>query len=541
MHAIKKIFVPHYVYKISLILILTGLLSSCINNKKTPQEKVTATNETNTPTTEKVIDPANSVYFKGTSNHTESLEYFHIMNFSYLYGTNQHNLHREIKNDTLQLVYNESNGAQLKEIMYFGKDNFLNFKIFVTPGDTLNFKITNGNMIFEGTHASDYNFFPQLNAKNYDWPHYKEDIKLYKKEAKEVYTKKITFLEEYLKNHKDVTEGFKKTVKEELYFEYYYNLIAPRSIKSTCLSAVRGAEIYFNDVNSVFSTLKDNAKNASGMENVFNTKDYFDNIQLSTFKKPDLITNDYYKRAIADYVRYYFVNHDYFEFNKENFFDEKEFIEKNFEGKVKNYLLAKLIADYYKKGFGRSKKAKTILKNTIEEFRKTTIDSSYLAEIKNIESKLDFFDLQLPNPVLEEKLLTRNGDTITIKEILNKEKGNKKVIDFWASWCFPCIKELKEGSNNSKKLTSSENVSFIYISTDTQKEAWDNMSKTMQPYFADKHQYLLLDREHSKLSTFFKVKFIPRTVVLSKNNSIVYDDAPRPSDSLMFNKLIVND
>lgn len=164
-------------------------------------------------------------------------------------------------------------------------------------------------------------------------------------------------------------------------------------------------------------------------------------------------------------------------------------------------------------------------------------DISVLPLFSN-EKPLNIPYAKLPEEVLADKVLTVTGDTLTIQQILDSASGNKKVIDLWASWCGPCLTELKEGSNICKKLTEQTNISFIYLSVDLNRQHWINANTRLQPLFAGHRQYLLIDPKNSMLNKFFHINYIPRIAILSENNKIMNADAPPPSSGNPFKKIL---
>jgi len=71
------------------------------------------------------------------------------------------------------------------------------------------------------------------------------------------------------------------------------------------------------------------------------------------------------------------------------------------------------------------------------------------------------------NPVPDFTFQTVEGKSTS----LSKYKGKTLVLDFWASWCGPCRKEIP----NMKKLYGEykqKGVEFLSVSIDAKKEAW---------------------------------------------------------------------
>lgn len=132
-------------------------------------------------------------------------------------------------------------------------------------------------------------------------------------------------------------------------------------------------------------------------------------------------------------------------------------------------------------------------------------DSSYLSEINKIKN---VYDITLPS--------LKGG-----KIELSKYKNKIIVLDFWASWCKPCIAAIPS-INKLREEFKNEPVEFIAISVDDNKTAWKNA--------VEKNKYngiQLLDSEEL-LATYYKVLWFPKYVILDKNGKVITDDAPGP-------------
>ena len=51
-------------------------------------------------------------------------------------------------------------------------------------------------------------------------------------------------------------------------------------------------------------------------------------------------------------------------------------------------------------------------------------------------------DKQFSEEALAQKLTDNNGKEINFKDILKKHEGKTVVIEFWASWCSDCVKNM---------------------------------------------------------------------------------------------------
>lgn len=109
------------------------------------------------------------------------------------------------------------------------------------------------------------------------------------------------------------------------------------------------------------------------------------------------------------------------------------------------------------------------------------------------------------------KLRDESGDIINFNDF----KGNVLVLNFWATWCPPCIAEMQSLENLYKAYN--EKVTFLFITS-------DDMSLVQK--FKDKKGYTfkvynLLEAIPKELET----RSIPRTFIVNKKGEIVVDES----------------
>ena len=97
------------------------------------------------------------------------------------------------------------------------------------------------------------------------------------------------------------------------------------------------------------------------------------------------------------------------------------------------------------------------------------------------------------------------------EKIISSSENKILLLNFWATWCAPCIKEIPELIELKKKFKN--NVEVYFLSVDS------NVKKTV-PKFLRKNKLesiLVFNDEKLKVSSKFGVKVMPTTVIINKN------------------------
>lgn len=108
-------------------------------------------------------------------------------------------------------------------------------------------------------------------------------------------------------------------------------------------------------------------------------------------------------------------------------------------------------------------------------------------------------------------------DTGGTRHRLADYKGKWVVVNFWATWCTPCIQEIPEIAEFSRERSGRDAV-VIGIALDV-----EDAEKTKQ--FAAKvgHAYPLVLGDEAAEKQFGKVKGLPTTVIFDPRGKRVYD------------------
>ena len=412
----------------------------------------------------------------------------------------------------------------------FSKDFSYRAEFIAKPNDTIIFEIKNKRLRIKGEKADEHNFYSSLRDSTPRYMHnpYKGSIMEYKSRVDSIYRKKVDFFNKYVKRHNITSKSFIDFVESDLKYSHIYQLLTPKTEK-------RRDSVYFSGPEEFFTIIQ---KEYSSKEQLFDLKDYLGDITIEDFKDESHLNRISFKSALSVLIRNYFDTSDHPSYSMEKFLAEKAIIEHNFDEKIKEYALASLITVYHWRGFGYSKKSVSFFKNEINEYAKQYTDSEYTKEMEAILLDLNSFELKIPESVLNTKLISKYGDTLTLGEIFNRSNKRIKVINFWASWCPPCISEIQKAKDFRDKLSVENNVEWIYLSIDENEKKWLEKSKELESYLNVRNQYLVINGKNSSLGKFLKVNWIPRYIILNRQNEIVLNNSPHPSDTIVFKRII---
>lgn len=159
----------------------------------------------------------------------------------------------------------------------------------------------------------------------------------------------------------------------------------------------------------------------------------------------------------------------------------------------------------------------------------STVEISDTEMKQTIETKYILMSSLLPgNPAPLFSLKTKEGKLVNLADF----KGKIVYLDFWASWCGPCMMEMP----SAKKLQdtfATQDVVFLYISVDEDEKAWQ---KTMAAKNMKGVHVIAKGFDH-EVPKKYGVNGIPTYYLIGRDGKIIHNNPPRPSDPKVFGEI----
>ncbi|MFZ4861779.1 TlpA family protein disulfide reductase [Sphingobacterium sp. Mn56C] len=114
------------------------------------------------------------------------------------------------------------------------------------------------------------------------------------------------------------------------------------------------------------------------------------------------------------------------------------------------------------------------------------------------------------NPTADVSFKDGAGKQLKLSEL----KGKVVFVNFWATWCPPCIEELPSIAKLSKHFANNEDIAFLLVDVDGEYDQSADFLKTRNIKLAN---YI----PDSVIPSSFLENAIPSTVIIDKKGKLV--------------------
>jgi thiol-disulfide isomerase/thioredoxin len=130
------------------------------------------------------------------------------------------------------------------------------------------------------------------------------------------------------------------------------------------------------------------------------------------------------------------------------------------------------------------------------------------------------------------ELLQSNTNSELLDSLFGKYKGKVVYVDFWATWCGPCLEQMRYSKELQGRFKGKA-VEFLYLCNQSSKENWQE--KIKEDNLSGVH--ILLDRKQfAQLKSIFNISGIPHYLLINKQGGFI-NNAFRPEDKNIVKKI----
>lgn len=253
--------------------------------------------------------------------------------------------------------------------------------------------------------------------------------------------------------------------------------------------------------------------------------DYYSFMMDLSVRENDLLSVSEFKDYLDNYYTYRY-NEDKPIVNSEvdMVFSEYSLATTIYEDRVASYFLTKKFGELLETHpYDLTKKyISDYMSNVYSKEYRAYVDAKIATAI-NGSSESKAYDFALKD---------QNGKLVKLSDF----KGKVVYLNFWASWCLPCLGEI-ENHNQIQQQYKDRDFITIMISVDEDVKSW----KKILPRYDKSIIQLQMSGMKNEIAAKYNLKSIPKSLVINKDGIVIHSDIPMPSNASIYKYLIVGE
>ncbi len=126
------------------------------------------------------------------------------------------------------------------------------------------------------------------------------------------------------------------------------------------------------------------------------------------------------------------------------------------------------------------------------------------------------------NPAPSFTLTDIHGEETSLSDFA----GKVVYLDFWASWCGPCLREIPHARELKERMADHDDLVFLYVSVDTDEQAW---RKAVAEHDISGVHANVPGFNH-EVPVSYNLKGVPTFYLIDRDGIIADNRPPRPSN-----------